>query len=153
MWQLWDKRLTKPFIHIINDEQYLSQQKPKKFSLICSSKELILFRSMLSLTVLDVKHDGFIWHWQWSFLSHFGAQHNEQIVSLTKCGFSTVLVSAWWASYNMRCSHEAPFEINIYLPTALLALLLKQLLVLTLHYSLCIKNIAKYNMIPAHCPY
>ena len=30
----------------------------------------------------------FIWQWQWSFLSHFGAQHNEQIVSLRKCGFS-----------------------------------------------------------------
>ena len=45
----------------------------------------------------------FIWQWQWSFLSHFGAQHNEQIVSLRKCGFSTVLVSAWWVSYDMGC--------------------------------------------------
>ena len=53
----------------------------------------------------------------------------------------------------MGCGHEAPFEINIYLPTALLVLLLKQLHVLKLHYSLCIKIIAKYNMILAHCPY
>ena len=45
----------------------------------------------------------------------------------------------------------APFEMKIYLPTALLALLLKQMHVPRLHCSLYIKNIPKYNMKLAHC--
>ena len=111
MWQLRDKRLTKPFRHIIYVEQYLSyaRQKPKKFSLICSSKKLILFRYMLSLTVLDLHFKNM------TDLSGIGSdpfyhilvptEHNEQMVSLRKCRFSTVLVSAWWVSYNMTGWH------------------------------------------------